>query len=739
MTNWERRYDDFPRPVLDRDRQLFNAVAVAAWLDGRRIPTNLLRNDESDGQDYGTRFRRTLGLSRPTDSTPPPQPMPAASRAAQWLLDRLDGPIQPNDVTWLAFLIYLRTQRPQIWSDVKTRAGDKQGWHLLEDVWRRTMAAEASSRDMSAPTDPPGDITIDRLGPAKTIMHIIDEAHCLLENESRPTSGRPPSAELLVNLMEKYAQAQGRRAQEYFTPRGIVKLTVDVLAPSAATTRMYDPFCRTGEFLDEAATRLASAPHESLILGQNPNRSLRSLAQMNLRLHGLDALVDDGYWWDAQTQDQQYDLIFTNPPFNMRLPEGVVETRSWLYGPPPTHNGNFAWLQHVVSRLGPGGRAGVIMPNNAGLSTNIREHTIRAAMIEDGAVECVIGLPSRLFAGTSISVSLWLLRKPSGTPGNVLFIDATELGTNAARGVRTLPANDAGRIIAVHDRWRRGEPVSELGFARSVSIAELRVSDHALNPAAYVGPSLSVSDQLSEHARTAELLQHSSALMKRLHLLDDEVRQLTAPLDATRRLETSWRTLPLGELCVLKAGPSGSELRADVQRQNGIRIVLPKHLRNGFIADTAPTAVSEELARRLPGYRLEVDDLVVARTVEFGRVARVSPEQQGWLFSAGLIRLRTKDGILPSYLAHALASPVSREWMKRHATGTVVTAITITTLAKLPVAVPSLEEQERLSIALEAITAQVRVHAELANITQSLLDTLAQTLFIVHDSRQANE
>lgn len=733
VSNWENRYESFPRPARAGRRETFDAVTVAAWLDGRRIPTNMLRDGEPEGHDYGSRFRRSFGLTHPTGTAPPGTTAESpGAQAAQWLLDRLKGPDFPAAALWLAFLVYLQDRHVSTWAEIKERAKSAPDWQQFEEAWRWVGTVEPAFRDFPMPELPVRSVIVERSWSPGRVVHLVEEAHHLAAGTPGQTRDRPPSADLFVHLVEKHAQAQGRKSAEHFTPRAVVRLAVDALTDrSPPTPRVYDPFCRTGEFLDEAVTRLSHDLNaEALVLGHNPNRALRPFAQMNLRLHGAEPAVDGGYWWE-EPWSQQFDFIFANPPFNMRLPEDVIHRWPWRYGPPPVHSGNYAWLQHVVSRLEMGGRAAVVMPNNAGFTNNAREYDIRAAMVEDGAVECVVGLPPNLFAGTGIPVSLWILRAPAGEPLDVLFIDATDLGTNVTRVLRTLSQGTADRIVRTLDRWRCGENVDETGFARAVSVAELRNGDYKLAPAVHVEPHRPDRDPPAERRQVTNLLRQSSALGKRIRSLDGEVQRLTALIDAARAPAAYPRT-ELRWLCELKAGPGGSRLRSDVQRADGVPVVLPRHLQDGRIADRPGAGMPEDTAQSLAAYRLEVDDLLISRTAERGRVARVSAEQNGWLFSTGLIRLRVhSDETLPGYLAHVLLSEACHAWMVRHMAGTVVPTMTLTTLAKLPIPVPTREEQEHLTTALDAVVEQARVYTELATTTQSLRETLAQSLFTV--------
>lgn len=750
VSNWESRHDDFPRPIRSEGREMFDAMAVAAWLDGRVIPSNALRDGESTGSDYGTRFRRGLGLSRPADAkrprgsetaqraplTPSPGGVPdggtSGAKAARWLLNHFRGQDLPATVIWLAFLVYLRERQSSTWSQLQERVTFPSDWQVLEDAWRRVMPEATALQRTHAPVLAAPGMTDERSWSVDRVVHLVDKAYSAAANAPRHAGDRSPSADIFVHLLEAYAQTVGRRSTEYFTPRAVVHLAVDALADLfQASPSIYDPFCRTGEFLDEAVTRLRRRrDRPAQLLGHSPNPALRPLAQMNLLLHGVDASIDDGHWWEHPPH-QRFDLVFANPPFNMRLPEELIRSQPWHYGTPPVHNGNYAWLQHVVSQLNAGGRAAVVMPNNAGFTASTREQDIRAAMVEDGVVECVIGLPPNLFTGTAIPVSLWLLRAPTGQPRDVLFIDATDLGVSLSRVLHTLSSKTSDRIVQTLNRWRQGEGVDETGFAQAVPVARLRAGDYKLSPTVHVEPRRPLRDLPGEQQQIADLLRRSSLLSTGLRSVSGDVRRLTALMDSTRASSHA-RTVPLGQLCALKAGPGGSRLHGDLQQVAGVPVVLPKHLRDGMISDHPGVSVSDSAARTLAAYRLEIDDVLLSRTAERGRVARVLADQRGWLLSTGLIRLRVVDDqVLPGYLAHQLNSAGCHEWMVRNMAGTVVSAITLTTLAQLPISVPSRKEQEMLSDALDAVAAQARTYAELAAVTQSLREALTGSLFTV--------
>ena len=187
----------------------------------------------------------------------------------------------------------------------------------------------------------------------------------------------------------------------------------------------------------------------------------------------------------------RFDVVLTNPPFNLSGWNHYlhVAEHQWRYGEPPARNGNYAWLQLAVSGLAEDGRAAVAMTNHAALSENPRERAIRAAMVEDGVVGCVLAMPSQLFRSTGISVTVWLLTPPRKRK-NVLFIDATAKGAMLDRVQRTLADEDINQIVAAYDDWRaRGDAPGYAGIdglSASVPLAEIKAGGYLLNPRSYV-------------------------------------------------------------------------------------------------------------------------------------------------------------------------------------------------------------------------------------------------------------
>jgi type I restriction enzyme M protein len=341
-------------------------------------------------------------------------------------------------------------------------------------------------------------------------------------------------------FLGKFAQAEGKLGGEFFTPRSIVRLLVEMLEPYEG--RVYDPCCGSaGMFVQ--SERFVEA-HGGLktgisIFGQESNPTTWRLAHMNLAIHGIEANLGSqpaDTFLRNQHPDLKADYILANPPFNISDWSGqlLADDVRWRYGTPPAGNANYAWIQHFIHHLAPangrgGGVAGFVMANGS-LSTNSGgEGEIRQRIVEADLVDCIVALPAQLFLTTGIPASLWFLtRDKSGKnlknggrdrKGETLFIDARKLGTMQTRTLRVLtggddgetmladgmgdphPDSDLGRTVYVFRQWR-GEPAPDWwdetqhgvwsyddipGFCKAEMIDGISKHGFVLTPGRFVG------------------------------------------------------------------------------------------------------------------------------------------------------------------------------------------------------------------------------------------------------------
>ncbi|MGI5420299.1 N-6 DNA methylase [Actinomadura luteofluorescens] len=345
--------------------------------------------------------------------------------------------------------------------------------------------------------------------------------------------GERPARDVLGEVyeyfLEKFARAEGRRGGEFYTPAGVVRLLVEVLEPFRG--RVYDPCCGSGGMFVQAERFVLShrgRPDDIAVYGQEANERTWRLARMNLAVHGIagDVRRSDTFYEDAHP-GLAADHVLANPPFNMSDWYRDPGDPRWRYGVPPAGNANFAWIQHIVAKLGPRGRAGVVMANGSMSSRQSGEGEIRAALVEAGLVSCVVALPDRLFRTTPIPACLWFLDRSESVPGEVLFVDARAMGTMVDRTERILTADDIARIAGAYRAWRDHGHRDVPGFCRAAGLDEVRSHGHVLTPGRYVGAA--EADRGDEPAAdrverlTKELLTHLEESARLDRVVRDEL------------------------------------------------------------------------------------------------------------------------------------------------------------------------------------------------------------------------
>ena len=309
-------------------------------------------------------------------------------------------------------------------------------------------------------------------------------------------------------FLEQFALAEGRKGGEFYTPRPVVRLLVEMLQPFQG--RVYDPCCGSSgmfvqsvDFIRAHATGNGNggrARGDISIYGQESNHTTWRLARMNLAIRGIEGQIAHGdSFHNDRHPDLRADFILANPPFNVSDwgGERLRDDRRWEYGVPPVGNANFAWVQHFLYHLAPRGTAGFVLANGSMSSNQSNEGEIRKNVIEADLVDCIIALPGQLFRSTQIPACLWFLRRGrtagegQGRRGETLFIDARKLGYMVDRTHRDLSPEEITRIAGTYHAWQGHEGSGDYsdvpGFCRSAPLEEIRRHGHVLTPGRYVG------------------------------------------------------------------------------------------------------------------------------------------------------------------------------------------------------------------------------------------------------------
>ena len=350
-------------------------------------------------------------------------------------------------------------------------------------------------------------------------------------------------------MLGQFALAEGKKGGQFYTPKSIVSLIVQMLEPFKG--RVYDPAMGSGGFFVQSEYFISQHQGkigEVSIYGQEYNHTTWQLAAMNMAIRGIDfnfGKEPANTYTNDQHPDLRADFVMANPPFNMKEWDiGVSDDDPrWQYGRPPSGNANFAWLQHMLYHLAPNGSLGLLLANGSMSSNTNNEGAIRQTLIEEDLVECMVALPGQLFTNTQIPACIWFLTKNKGErssasgkklrnrQGEVLFIDARNLGYMKDRVLRDFTQEDLNQVTETFHNWQTGEGYEDLaGFVKSAKLEELQKHAYVLTPGRYVGAAAEEDDGEPFAEKMARLTGQLKTQFEESDRLEGEIQKNLAGL-----------------------------------------------------------------------------------------------------------------------------------------------------------------------------------------------------------------
>jgi type I restriction enzyme M protein len=506
VTQWRKKKDsDFPAPLSGYETLVFDKTEVEAWLKAKNKTFKPLKLEATlwaaadklrghmDPAEYKHVVLGLVFLKYISD---------AFEDRHRHLIEQENEGADPEDPDEYRAEGIFWVPPEARWNRLQAAAKQPEIGRLIDEAMEAIERENPSLKGVLAKDYARPVLDKRRLGELIDLISTIGLGG--RENHARDVLGR-----VYEYFLGQFAGKEGKKAGEFYTPRHIVKLLVEMIEPYRG--RVYDPCCgssgmfvQSEEFIRAHGGRLGDIS----ILGQESNPTTWRLANMNLAIRGIEANLGP-YAADTFHQDLHPDLkadfILANPPFNMSDwgGEQLRDDQRWRYGVPPTGNANFAWVQHMIHHLSPAGIAGFVLANGSMSSNTSGEGEIRKNIIEGGLVDCMVALPGQLFYGTAIPACLWFIsRDKSGKPtrggkalrdrrGETLFIDARKLGVMVDRTHRELTEEDVLRISRTYHAWRGEKEAGEYedvpGFCTGATTEEIRKHGDVLTPGRYVG------------------------------------------------------------------------------------------------------------------------------------------------------------------------------------------------------------------------------------------------------------
>ena len=357
-------------------------------------------------------------------------------------------------------------------------------------------------------------------------------------------------------FLGQFALAEGKQGGQYYTPKSIVTLIVEMLEPYKG--RVYDPamgsggfFVSSDRFIEEHASvkhyNAAEQKKQISVYGQESNPTTWKLAAMNLAIRGIDfnfGKKNADSFLNDQHPDLRADFVMANPPFNMKewWHEKLADDVRWTINTnsekhiltPPAGNANFAWMLHMLHHLAPTGSMALLLANGSMSSNTNNEGEIRRTLVEQDLVECMVALPGQLFTNTQIPACIWFLTKDKSAKddkrdrhGEVLFIDARNLGYMKDRVLRDFKDEDTKQIVDTFHDWQRewSEDNNQAGFSFSAKLEAIQKHDFVLTPGRYVGVEAEEDDGIPFAEKMITLTSQLKAQFEESDKLEAQIKQ----------------------------------------------------------------------------------------------------------------------------------------------------------------------------------------------------------------------
>lgn len=378
--------------------------------------------------------------------------------------------------------------------DMVKLKGDKE----LGDKINIIIKAIAEANDLQGIIDVADFNDADKLGNGKEMTDRLTKLIGIFEGIDL-TGNQAEGDDLLGDayeyLMRHFATESGKSKGQFYTPAEVSQVLAKIIGINQQTSQdatVYDPTCGSGSLLLKASDE---APRGLTIYGQEMDNATRALARMNTILHGApDADIIQGntlsspYWKETNGQLKQFDFVVANPPFSQKnwtsginLTEDPYNRFSW--GTPPEKNGDYAFLLHIIKSLKSTGKGAVILPHGVLFRGNA-EANIRQALIKQGFIKGIIGLPANLFYGTGIPACIIVLDKQQANARKGIFMLDASKGFIKDGNKNRLRSQDIHKIVSTFN-----QQLELPHYSRMVPLADIIANDYNLNIPRYIDTS----------------------------------------------------------------------------------------------------------------------------------------------------------------------------------------------------------------------------------------------------------